>query len=269
TNTATGFARLSLKTGIMSSLGDDESGERIIREMEQEKINTKLLTKLKGKNTAYSVILTGFGRDRVILHYAKAAKISEGHNANKLNSKWFYISSLHSKPELLKKIVARARKIKAKIAFNPGTQELKLGLKGLERIFGKINVLILNRQEALKLTHATDVHRNLEKISRIADNVVITDGKNGATATDGEKIYSANAYKNKTLDVTGAGDAFGSGFVGAIIKGRGIEKALEYGIVNSGSVVQYLGTKNILLSESGIKKFIKKNGKLKVKKQKL
>ena len=47
TNTATGFARLGLKAGIMSSLGDDESGERIIKKMKKEKINTKLLKKLK------------------------------------------------------------------------------------------------------------------------------------------------------------------------------------------------------------------------------
>ena len=270
TNTATSFARLGLRTGIMGALGEDESAERIIKEMKKEKINTKLLKKLKGKNTAYSVILTGFGRDRVILHYAKAAKISDGKiNVSNLNAKWFYVSSLHSKPELLKKIVARAGKIKAKIAFNPGSKELKLGLKGLKRIFGKIDVLILNNQEALKLTQSIDLHRNLKKLSGIARTIVITSGKNGAKASDGEKIYSSNTYKIKPLDVTGAGDAFGSGFVGAVIKGKEIGTALEYGIANSNSVIQSLGTKNILLSESGIKKFVKKYGKLRIKKQKL
>ncbi|VVC00488.1 putative sugar kinase [uncultured archaeon] len=63
-------------------------------------------------------------------------------------------------------------------------------------------------------------------------------------------------YDVKVVDVTGAGDAFGSGFTAAIIKGKGIEEALRWGTANASSVVTMLGTKNILLTEKGIKEFI-------------
>lgn len=160
-------------------------------------------------------------------------------------------------------------KINAKIAFNPGQKELKLGISGLKRIFGKIDVLILNKEEALKLSGSVDIHRNLKKLLGIANIVVITDGKDGAHATNGKKIYSVEAFNVKVLDVTGAGDAFGSGFTNAIIKGKGIEEALLYGTANSNSVIMNLGTKNVLLTEKGIKAFLRKQKRIRIKKQKI
>ncbi len=273
TNTATAFSRLGLKASILCAVGGDDAGKSITKKLEVEKVDTSLVIKVKGKNTAYSAILTGFGRDRVVLVYSgtTASLNNTKINWKKINAKWFYISSLHSKPKFLQEIVNRAKKIGAKIAFNPGQAELKLGVKKLAEIFGKIDVLILNREEALKLTGSADIHRNLKKLQEIAEITVITDGKHGAYASEKDYSYYAKTFKIEPLDVTGAGDAFGSGFVSAIIKRKSIEEALIYGTSNSNSVIKYLGTKNVLLTESQLKSFAKKYIKNKkyVKKQKL
>ena len=62
----------------------------------------------------------------------------------------------------------------------------------------------------------------------------------------------------EVLDVTGAGDSFNSGFTSALAKGREIDKALDWGTANSNSVIQSLGTKNILLNGAGIRKIMQK-----------
>jgi ribokinase len=49
--------------------------------------------------------------------------------------------------------------------------------------------------------------------------------------------------KVKVADRTGAGDAFGSGFVAAIAKGQSIGEALTLGSANATSVVQKIGAK--------------------------
>ena len=50
-----------------------------------------------------------------------------------------------------------------------------------------------------------------------------------------------------TPDRTGAGDAFGSGFVAKIIEEAGLTEALTFGSANSTSVVQQIGAKTGIL----------------------
>ena len=75
------------------------------------------------------------------------------------------------------------------------------------------------------------------------------------------KVFSAKPFNVKVVDTSGAGDAFGCGFVGALAKGHDAKTALKWGIANSNSVVQYLGTKNVLLTEREVKKFLGKHGR--------
>ncbi|MCR4334994.1 MAG: carbohydrate kinase family protein [archaeon] len=271
TNTSVAFSRLGLKTGALCAVGDDASGIKVLNVLKKEKVSTSFVNTLLGKNTSYSVILTGFGKDRVVLCYSKAtASLGEAKlNFAKLNAKWFYITSLHSAPALLKNIILRAKKKKVKIAWNPGQKELSLGFKKLKQIVGLVDILIVNKEEALKLTGSADIHRNLKKLLELAETVVITDGKHGAYAANGAFSYSVKTFNISPLDVTGAGDAFGSGFTAAMIKGKGIDDALVYGTANSNSVIGHLGTKNILLTEQGLKVFLKKYGVPAVKRQKL
>ena len=53
----------------------------------------------------------------------------------------------------------------------------------------------------------------------------------------------------KTVDATGAGDAFASGFLGLYLKGASIEKSLKMGIRNSANVVRFVGTTKGLLKK--------------------
>ena len=111
-NVAVGLSRLGLKTGIVAVLGNDTSKQAILDELKREKVSTSLLSFSKKNRTPYSVILTGFHRDRIVLTYPGAVKeLASGKpiNFNKINSKWIYVSSFHSSPVVLKKIFAHAR----------------------------------------------------------------------------------------------------------------------------------------------------------------
>ena len=260
TNTSVAFSRLGLRAGVICALGQDESAGEILKELRKEGVNSSNAKKLAGKHTAYSVILTGKGKDRIILHYGGTTAMLSHIKINwgKLKSKWLYISSLHSDSGMLYETAKHAKKTGSKISFNPGKKEIALGLEELKKIFGKIEVLTLNSEEALKLTGSVDIHRNLAKLSAFASFVAITEGKDGAHVTDGKKIYSMRPFDVKVADVTGAGDAFGSAFTSAISLGKGVDEALVWGCANASSVVMHLGTKNILLTRTGMKNFIRK-----------
>jgi sugar/nucleoside kinase (ribokinase family) len=64
------------------------------------------------------------------------------------------------------------------------------------------------------------------------------------------------------VDDTGAGDAFGSGFVYGRIKGWSLADSLKAGAANGASEVMKIGVKEGLLSESELDKWMKKELRL-------
>ena len=57
---------------------------------------------------------------------------------------------------------------------------------------------------------------------------------------------------------TGAGDAFGSGFLSAVIEGKTLEESLIWGTVNSASVIGYTGAQKGLLKEKDLDMWIER-----------
>ena len=87
--------------------------------------------------------------------------------------------------------------------------------------------------------------------------VVITNGCNGVYVATNEFIYFHPSMKVNVVNTVGAGDAFGSCFVGSLMLGSSITQALRNGIVNSASVLEDLGAKKGLLTLDQINKKVK------------
>ncbi len=263
TNTAVGFKRLGLNTAVLAAVGKDFEGKIVLNELRKEKINTKLIARLPGFNTSYSAILTGFGADRIILTYGGATThLGEERQVRwgmLSQAKWLHITSFHSKPHLLEKVLAFSEQKQVPVSFNPGMSEIKLGLQKLLPLLQRVDVLLLNRAEAAFLTRETKIEKILRKLQAIVPLVVVTEGRQGAHATNGAYYYFKPTYKVKIADTTGAGDAFHCGFVAAIIKGLPVEKAMSWGNANAQSVIMYLGAKNKLLSLHEIEAFIREH----------
>ena len=151
-----------------------------------------------------------------------------------------------------------AEKNGIKVALNPSSGHLfGEGKEYLLENIKRISVLIVNEGEASKLTDIPfdkkeEVFNKLDEI--VPGIVVITDGPNGAYISDGVNIYKSGVFKEKEIkDRTGAGDAFGSGFVLGLINkgedckkgycdGENIKYAIRLASANATSVVEHIGT---------------------------
>ena len=87
--------------------------------------------------------------------------------------------------------------------------------------------------------------------------VIVTNGCNGVYVAIKNTIYFHPSIKLNVIDTVGAGDAFGSCFVGCIRKGLSIKEALRSGIANSASVLSHIGAKKGLLTQEQLQKNIK------------
>jgi len=87
--------------------------------------------------------------------------------------------------------------------------------------------------------------------------VVITNGANGVYVAQHDTMYFHPSLKTTVVNTVGAGDAFGSCFVGSLLHGYTIPEALRNGIVNSSSVLEHIGAKPGLLTLELLKQRIK------------
>ncbi|MBM3893245.1 carbohydrate kinase family protein [Candidatus Dependentiae bacterium] len=83
--------------------------------------------------------------------------------------------------------------------------------------------------------------------------VVVTNGANGVYVGSQNMMYFHPSIRIPVINTVGAGDAFGSCFVGSIINGLSIEEALTRGIANSASVLSHQGAKAGLLTATMLK----------------
>ena len=269
TNTAATFAKQGFKVAYCGRVGDDISGQEIIRELKELGVETQFVLKTKLKPTNHSVILSLPKEDRTILVHRGASEILCERNIpwTKLEAKWFYLAPLSGKLcEITEDLVNFASKKGIKIAFNPGNSQLSLPKDVLKKVLQKVNVLILNQEEASLLTKLpyTQEAKIFKKIDELSPGIAImTKGSQGIVVSDGKYLWKAKSSKVKVVDGTGAGDSFGSGFVSGFIRSKKMEEIIQLGIANANSCLGQWGAKKGLLGKGD------KFPKIKIEKVKL
>jgi len=258
TNTAVGFSRLGMNSGIICKVGTDDAAERVLGKLRRENVDVDSVVSTSEHLTGYSVILTCFTGDRTVLVHRGACThlLADEINWDALaDAKWIYLSSMagESAP-LFETIAVHARDNGVKLAINPGGAQIVSGLDGLGAALEASHVIFVNKQEAYHLAGVEPKQGRsdeLEALRRLheagCDIVVMTDGSNGAEAFDGSAYYTMPAIEVPEKSTLGAGDAFASGCVAALFRGLGLREALRAGALNAANVVRYLGAKRGLM----------------------
>jgi hypothetical protein len=254
TNTAVTFRRFGCKTSCVTRIGKDVGGTEILNLLKRERIDTRGIETDTKDATGYSIILLSGAGHRAILTSRGACAHLERNKIDwsTLSSSWIYLTSIGGNEKILKEIFAHAKKSLTRIAWNPGSAELELGLKHLQTFFLHTDVLIFNREEAAMVANCSP--RDLEYIFHTLgplprQALIITDGAHGAYAYARGLAWHAPAIPGKIKNTTGAGDAFSSATVASLLKNGDLTHALQVGTLNAASVVRHMGaTTGILTS---------------------
>lgn len=247
-NAAVTFARQGLESAFMGCIGDDPAGQAVVQALDAEDVDATHLRIVKGQPTSYSVILLAATGERTILNYA-GVKIGKDKaiDLDAIDGDWLYLSSLGGPISLLHDVVTAATKKGMKIAFNPGSRELKYPRK-IQSLLEDITLLILNKEEMALIVEGGSSEELARHAAHYVDYTVVTDGPKGVVAVGGGKVVAGGTYEDvKVVDRLGAGDAFGSGLTAALAKGQSLEEAIRLASANSTSVVQKVGAKEGIL----------------------
>jgi len=233
-NTARTFAAQGFLTAYCGMVGDDIPGRESIAYLKSLGVDAAMISKTDERGTNSSVVLSAPGADRVILVYRGASELLARENIRweKLKAKLFYLAPLSGKLcRLTEQITAHAKKQGAMVAANLGNSQLAMGRACVKSLLARIDVLILNLEEAATMTSTDygDEKNILKKVVHLHPGInVATKGKDGAAIIAGGKIYSAKLKSFKTINATGAGDAFASGFMsGLLASNNDIEYSLK------------------------------------------
>lgn len=253
TNAATTFARYGHESIFMGCISNDPAGQAIINSLDDEGIDSSYVTYLNRLQTGYSVVLLAPNGERTILTCRGASAHFDALNPDDLDTvypDWVYVTTFRGDMDALDQFFTKAKSLGAKIMFNPGNLELQHTRK-LLGLLSDVDVLLVNKCEAQKIVEGKILTELLAKVKNYVPNVIITDGNQGAIATDGKEVYRAGLYEDvKIKDSTGAGDAFGSGFLAAYADGKSFKDSLIFASANSTSVVQHVGSKDGILSKN-------------------
>lgn len=252
-NAAVSMSRLGLDVSLMSWFGDDDPGRGITAYLKKQGVHTDELVVENGKKTNYHYVLR-YGADRT--KFQRFEDYSYEWHVPKRHPDWLYLGVLGEKTWPLHEGMLHYLESNPdiKLAFQPGMYHLQWGADKMRGFYQRAEVVIANREEAVTITGGNhdDIHDLLNKLHELGSKIaVVTDGPNGAYASDGTRRFKMPLYPDPKdpVDRTGAGDAFASTFVAALAKGHDLESALQWAPINSMSVCQAIGAQAGLLTE--------------------
>lgn len=254
-NNAVGSARLRVRSALTAMVGNDEAGRGILTELKRNRVATDYVAVDRRHPTNYSTVLN-FRSERTILVYHAPRTYRLPALAP---TRMVYLTSMGEGWErILPSLHRYLRANGTLLAFNPGTYQLRAAFRDLDPLCRAAEVLLVNREEAahmLRTRSATAPRALLAGLQKLGPRiVVVTDGPAGSHARHDRDAWFMPSGPNKAVERTGAGDAYSTGFLAALLYGRGVAEALRWGTLNADSVVQTVGPQDGLLTLAQMKR---------------
>lgn len=258
-NTAVGLARLGCDAKFCGIIADDQWGQKLLENLRREKVDTRCATIVEKEVSSFSLILSASSGERTILYEPGVNEHLHDANFSKEALKemdWVYLNHIQENSCIIQDDIIEilTKKDAVHFTWNPGGHQMDAGTQETENhaLLAQTDLLLLNKEEALRFTGEETVEDAIRHLQTIGARIVcVTDGGNGAIASDGTVLYHCPVMAGvHVVDTTGAGDAFGTGATWALVQGMDLPNVLRAGTMNAASVIGALGAQAGLLTET-------------------
>ncbi len=259
-NAAVSASRLGLSSALSGVVGNDDYGVKSKEAMVKDNVSLDYIETDPKLPTNYHYVLW-YGPERTIL--VNHAPFERHFPKNMLAPKWIYLTSLGSNTEGFHNEIAEwlASHPETKLAFQPGTFQIKLGVEKLKKIYTHTDIFYCNTDEAQRILgiKELDPKKLMNGLHSFGPKIIVmTDGIKGAYAREENgDMWFMPIYPHTPVERTGAGDAFESTITAALAMGKTLEEALTWAPINAMSVTQQVGAQKGLLSQEKIEEYLK------------
>lgn len=261
-NTIVGLARLGLNAGYIGKVARDREGEKLLEAFKREGVDTE------------AVIVSETGRSGIVLGFVdekgdRALYVDPGVNdtlsfeevnveyASK--TRFLHLTSfIGEKPfEAQKRLVERLPE-KVKLTLDPGELYARKGLKGLAVFLHRAFAVLPNAGELKLLTGELDYRKGAQKLLQEGVKIVAVKlGAKGCYVTDGKNEHFIPTFKVEVVDTTGAGDAFGAGFIYGLVTNKPLKECGRIGNFVASRCITQTGARNGLPTLAELKQTMK------------
>jgi len=244
TNTAVAASKLGLKVGLLSCIGDDEVGKKVLNDLRSYKVITRKIRKVQGIRTGISFY--EYKGKKKVYYFYRFPGYSDPENYMVLDDKlasevqsarvFHFTEATIRKEERLKEVIDFANKLREKLVVVYDSnlrldlwKSKKDAINASRKAIEISKVITMNEKEAKVIFESNSLSDVLRKMLKMDEKVFfIKRGSKGCLAYYDEKAYSAEAFKVKVVDDTGAGDCFSAGVIFGAIRGLSIEETAVF-----------------------------------------
>lgn len=259
-NAAVSAARLGLSSALLTDMGADDFARENLNSLKRNGVALDFVEMHNGKKSNYHFVLWHKAERTILIKHEEYEYVMPDIG----NPNWVYFSSVGEDSMQYHHDIANyfREHTKIKLAFQPGTFQIKLGYEKLKDLYEQTEVFFCNKEEARLILKAEidDVPTLTREMGKLGPKIsVVTDGPNGAFAFDGTNVWFMPPYPDPAppYERTGAGDSFSSTFTSALALGKSVDEALMWGPINSMSVVQKIGAQEGLLTRERLEEYLK------------
>jgi sugar/nucleoside kinase (ribokinase family) len=250
-NTAAVLRILGREVAVAGKVGEDMFGNFVISELRRYGIGVQHIRRTSNRPTSGTVIFSVRGEDRRYLHSigANADFTLDDIDFALLNhARVLYLGGYLAMPSFtpghLATLFREAKRLGLMTVLDVVMPyEAAFGIEDVAPAFPYTDYFLPNLEEAQRLTGYTDERHQAEALSALNRNcnVVITLGRRGSIAIQGGRVIKTPPFSMKTVDESGAGDAFTAGLITGLLSGWDLEHALTFASAVGASRTRSLG----------------------------
>jgi sugar/nucleoside kinase (ribokinase family) len=245
-NTIHGLAKLGIETGFLGKIGKDEIGLFFKNDLEDAKVNPLLAE--SNTRSGLALAMVSPDSERTFATFLGAA-VELAHTDLKLEDfkgyDYFHIEGyLVQNYDLIETAVKLAKEAGCKVSIDLASfNVVEANLEFLKRITSQyVDIVFANEEEAKSFT-GLEPEAALHAIAEMADYAIVKIGSKGSMVKHQGQVYTAGVIKATSIDTTGAGDLYASGFLYGLIKGYGLERCAAIGSITAGNIIEVIGAK--------------------------
>ena len=259
---AANLTALGLAVGIVGKIGVDPFGEFVVRSLVERGIDASRVIRDGSVRTGITVSLA-YPEDRAMVTFPgamaslAAAEVDLEYVAS---ARHLHVSSPFLQRGLQPGLAELFRSVKARgltISLDPGWDPSEVWDGGLESVYGRLDVLFVNRAEARALGREEDWRRGAVRLAKRTPLVIVKGGPEGASIAQGEDWQDHAGFPVEAVDPTGAGDAFDAGFLFSYLAGRPLAECLAWGNACGALTAAQPGGSGAFTSSSEVEAFIR------------
>lgn len=255
-NTLIGLTRFGFKTSLIAAIGDDPFGKLGKEEIEKENVDISHL-KIKSSNSAVAggFVERNSGRRTLVLERKVFVEPDDIDINNLPVPRIIHLDGRDMEATI--KLAKWGKEIGAIVSFDIGSIR-----NDVSDAFQYVDHLVVADTYALPFTKSANAENAIKKLAEYGPStVVVTEGTDGSTGFENGKFCKQPAYKVTTVDTTGAGDAFHTGYLYGLLSEYDIKDRLKWGAAAAALKCTKSGARAGIPTLDETKKFLESNPK--------